>query len=286
MRAAGVARVRASHSRGVSSATIRPSRSSTTRSAAGRQRSSRCSASTIAVPHSSLSRRSTPSSSSPATGSSWEVGSSSSSSRGRPASEAASATRCSSPPLSSCVGRSSRPPRPSASAASSTPRATAGAAQPRFSSGNASSAAHRAHHDLRLGVLEQRPGDRGDPRRAVLARVQPARLDGPGEGPAVEVRHEPGRRAQQRRLARAGAAREQHQLARLDRQRHAGERVPVHARGSDTKPRPPSTGSDPLEGSVHRRPTPRRSANGASVQTKSAAIAIRVAAVSGADRRG
>ena len=138
-RAAGVARVRASQLRGDSSATTRPARSSSTRSAAGRQRSSRCSASTIAVPHSSFSRRSTPSSSSPATGSSCEVGSSSSSNRGRPASAAASATRCSSPPDSSCVGRSSRPPSPSASAASSTPRATAGAGQPRFSSGKASS---------------------------------------------------------------------------------------------------------------------------------------------------
>ena len=55
----------------------------TTRSAAGRQRSSRCSAISTAVPHSSLSRRSSQISSSPATGSSCEVGSSSSSSRGR-----------------------------------------------------------------------------------------------------------------------------------------------------------------------------------------------------------
>ena len=50
----------------------------TTRSAAARQRSSRCSARTTAVPHSSLSRRSSQISSSPATGSSCEVGSSSS----------------------------------------------------------------------------------------------------------------------------------------------------------------------------------------------------------------
>ncbi len=54
----------------------------TTRSAAARQRSSRCSASRTATPHSSLSRRSSQISSSPATGSSCEVGSSSSTSRG------------------------------------------------------------------------------------------------------------------------------------------------------------------------------------------------------------
>ena len=33
-----------------------------------------------------------------------------------------------------------------------------------------------AHHDLRLGVLEQRPGDGGDLGRLVRARVEPARL--------------------------------------------------------------------------------------------------------------
>ena len=91
---------------------------------------------------------------------------------------------------------------PSASAASSTPRATAAGAWPRFSSGNASSDAHGVEHDLRLGVLEQRPGDRGEVRRAVLARVEPADDDAPGELAAVEVRHEARRGADDRRLAR------------------------------------------------------------------------------------
>ena len=125
--------------RGVPSNVTAPASSRITRSAAGRQRSSRCSASTTAVPHSSLMRRSTPSSSSPATGSSWDVGSSSRTTRGRPASAAPSATRCSSPPDSSRVDRSSSDAMPSASAASSTPRATAAGLQPRFSSGKASS---------------------------------------------------------------------------------------------------------------------------------------------------
>ena len=174
-----------------------------------------------AVPHSSLTRRSTPSSSSPATGSSWEVGSSSSSSRGRPASAAPSATRCSSPPDSSCVERSSRPrdaerERGLLHPARDRRRAPAAVLERERELG-----AHGAHHDLRLRVLEQRPGDGGQLGRAVLARVEPARHQPPGELAAVEVRDEPGRRAQQRRLARAGAAREH---ARTRPARRAGRR--------------------------------------------------------------
>ena len=84
--------------------------------------------------------------------------------------------------------------------------------------------AHRAHDDLRLRVLEQRARDRRQLRRAVRARVEAARDEPSGELPAVEVRDEPGRRAQQRRLARAGAAREHDELAGLDPQRDVGER--------------------------------------------------------------
>ena len=120
----------AAHSRkprGAASQARRPASKASTRSAAPRQRSRRCSTSTIAVPHSSLSRRSSQTSSSPATGSSWAVGSSSRTRAGRVARAAPRATRCSSPPESSCVERSSSPAIPSASAASSTPRATAAA---------------------------------------------------------------------------------------------------------------------------------------------------------------
>ena len=96
--------------------------------------------------------------------------------------------------------------------------------------------AHRAHHDLRLGVLEQRARDRGQLGRAVLARVEAARHEPPDELAAVEVRHEPGRRAQQRRLAGAGAAREDDELARLDPQRDVGERRPRRARDTCRSP--------------------------------------------------
>ena len=124
---------------GSPSKAIRPSTRASTRSAAARQRSSRCSAQTTASPHSSFSRRNNPISSSPATGSSWEVGSSSSTRRGRPTSAAARATRWSSPPESVSAVRSSRCGIASASAASSTARARAAGGSPRISSGNASS---------------------------------------------------------------------------------------------------------------------------------------------------
>ena len=246
--------------------------SAITRSAAARQRSSRCSASRTAVPHSSLRRRRTPSSSSPATGSSCEVGSSSSSSRGRPASAAPSATRCSSPPDSSCVGaveqagdaeRERRLLHP----ARDRRRAPAAVLERERELG-----AHRAHHDLRLGVLEQRPGDRGQLGRAVLARVEPAGHEPPGELAAVEVRHEPGGGAQQRRLARARAAREHDELARLDR---SARRRPAPAA-------PPGIRvGHPLEDELAHRPIPRRSANGSSATASSATAS---ASSAGADR--
>ena len=83
---------------------------------------------------------------------------------------------------------------------------------------------HRPHHDLRLGVLEERPGDRGDLGRPVRTGVEPAGLHAPAERPAVEVRHEPARGPQQRRLPRSRATGDQHQLPGLDRQRDVGER--------------------------------------------------------------
>ena len=123
---------------------------------------------------------------------------------------------------------------PSASAASSTPRATAAGAQPRFSSGNASSARTVPITTCVSGSWNSVPGDRGQLGRAVLARVEPADQRAPGELAAVEVRHEPGRGAQQRRLARARAAGEHDELARLDAQRDVAQRRP--------RPRPDTVG--------------------------------------------
>ena len=145
-RAPGVASAGASstaHSKkrpGAASHATAPSTIAITRSAAGRQRSSRCSATTTAVPQSSFRRRSCQTSSSPATGSSCEVGSSSTSSEGSCTIAAAIATRWSSPPESVSVRRSSRCATPRPSAVSSTALATVAAGSPRCSSGSSSSA--------------------------------------------------------------------------------------------------------------------------------------------------
>ena len=80
------------------------------------------------------------------------------------------------------------------------------------------------HHDLVLRILEQRrhrAGELGRPRRA---RVPAVDGDAALEAPAVEVRHEPGERAQEARLARAGRAEQRDELARLDGERDVHER--------------------------------------------------------------
>ena len=197
----------------------RPPSSTTTRSAAARQRSMRCSASTTVAPHSSLSRRSCQISSSPATGSSCEVGSSRSSSRGcadergaeRDALQLASRERV------RATGRAG--PRSRARAPSPRPRARCPPRPARGSPAAGELGPHRRHHDLRLGVLEERARDGGDLRRAALARVEAADDDAAGELAAVEVRDEAGRRAQQRRLAAGGSPRQEHQLAFAQLQR-------------------------------------------------------------------
>ena len=50
-------------------------------------------------------------------------------------------------------------------------------------------------------------------------RVEAADLDPAGEAAAVEVRHEPGERAQERRLAAAGGAEQRDDLARVELER-------------------------------------------------------------------
>ena len=74
--------------------------------------------------------------------------------------------------------------------------------------------AHRAHHELALGVLEERARERPQARGPVLAGVQAGELHAPREAPAVKVRHQATGGAQQRRLAMPGEAREHAELAR------------------------------------------------------------------------
>ena len=75
-----------------------------------------------------------------------------------------------------------------------------------------------AHHELRLGVLEDEPDMPGELARAVVARVEAGGGHPPAQLAAVEVRHEAERRPQQRRLARARAADQQHELTGVDAQ--------------------------------------------------------------------
>ncbi len=158
---AAPARLAPAHARnawGSPSQATPPPCSAITRSAAARQRSRRCSASTIVVSHSWLSRRRRLISSSPATGSSCEVGSSSSTSRGLPGECRAErdtlllATRE--------LVRGAIQQRVDAEreghllhAPRDGPGAVAAALQRERELG-----AHRAHHELRLGVLEQHAG--------------------------------------------------------------------------------------------------------------------------------
>ena len=80
------------------------------------------------------------------------------------------------------------------------------------------------HHDLVLRVLEDgrdRPDEVGRPG---AARVEAADDDRPAEAAAVEVGHEPGERAQKRRLPAAGRAEHGDDLAVVDLDRDVLER--------------------------------------------------------------
>ena len=84
--------------------------------------------------------------------------------------------------------------------------------------------AHGVGHELGLGVLKERAGDRPEPRGTVLARIEPAERDGAGEAPAVEVGDEAAGGAKQRRLALAGEPGEQADLAGHDLEADVVER--------------------------------------------------------------
>ena len=127
--------------------------------------------------------------------------------------------------------------------------------------------AHGAHHDLRLGVLQQRAGDDADRRRGVLARVEAGDGHVAREAAAVEMRHEAGGGAQQRRLARAGEPGEHAELARRERQADVAQR------------RAGSAGvgvGDLLEAQHGHGSIPRRSANGASATSPISAASANV----------
>ena len=234
MASAGIASAaQARKSPGGASHATRPSTSAITRSAAGRQRSSRCSATTTAVPQSSFSRRSSQTSSSPATGSSCDVGSSSSSSsrtvdhrrRERHALQLAAGERVGA--ALEQVGDAERQRR-LLHRARQRRRRLAAVLERQLELGP-----HAAHHHLRLGLLEHRAAHGGQLARAVLAHVEPADLELAARLAAVEVRDEPAERAQQRRLARAGQAGQHGERAGLDLERDVVERAARRRRGSE-----------------------------------------------------
>ena len=77
------------------------------------------------------------------------------------------------------------------------------------------------HHRLCLGVLEEEADALRQLGRCGLPEVEPADVAAPGGFAAMEGRGQAGEHAQQGRLAAARLALEQHDLARLDRQRCA-----------------------------------------------------------------
>src|SRR4029077_20986331 len=88
---------------------------------------------------------------------------------------------------------------------------------------------YAAEDDLVLGVLEQGGDLVREIRRAEAAGGASGDLDPALEPAAVEVRNEPGQRAQECRLAGARRAEERDDLARLDLERDVAERRRVHA---------------------------------------------------------
>jgi hypothetical protein len=87
-----------------------------------------------------------------------------------------------------------------------------------------------AEHDLGLRILEHEPGAAGDLAGAGHPRVESRGHHLAGELAPVEVGDQPERRAQQRRLAAARVAGEQHQLALGDLERHTVQRRRAAAR--------------------------------------------------------
>ncbi len=95
------------------------------------------------------------------------------------------------------------------------------------------------HHDLVLRILKDRGDGARELARAVRSRVETADLDTAGEAAAVEVRHEAGKGAEERRLAAPGRTEKRHDLAGLELERdvpkrrnapRVGEREPLHRR--------------------------------------------------------
>ncbi len=122
--------------------------------------------------------------------------------------------------------------------------------------------AHRAHHDLRLGILQQRPRDGREIAGAVVARVQAADDDPADGGTPVEVRHEAAGGPQDRGLPRCREAGQDDELAGLDLQADLAQGGSVRVR---------IRVAEALEGERAHGSIPRRPAIGSSATTTIAA---------------
>ena len=84
-----------------------------------------------------------------------------------------------------------------------------------------------SHHDLVLGILKDRCDQAGQLRGPRRPGVEARHCDPPGEGAAVEMRHEPSQSSEESRLPRARRPEDRDHLSGLDLERHIVERRPA-----------------------------------------------------------
>ncbi len=197
----------------------RPS-SSTTWSACWTTRSRRCSAITTVMPRSCTRRVSAASTSSAAVGSSAEVGSSSTSTRGWAVSTEPMATRCCCPPDSVRSGRLSQLGDAEQVERLLDPLAHDVGGHGQLLHGVGQLLLHRVGDEARQGVLAHHAHHVGQLAGRVGAGVAPVDHDPPGEVAAGEVGHQAVDGAEERRLAGAGRAHDDAQLALGDGEVH------------------------------------------------------------------
>ena len=167
-------------------------------------------------------------------GSRFAVGSSSSTSPGRIASTPASASRCFCPPESDFVGRSSGTSRPTASSASATRGQISSRRHAEVLAAEGDVVAHLRQHHAGVGVLQHEPG-------AAAVRLRagtPSMRSDPGLVALVGAAEDAGQAVQQRRLAGARGAEEQHALPRLDAERDVADRPACPPSGVAPAPAP------------------------------------------------
>ncbi len=151
-------------------------------------------------------------------GSRFAVGSSSSSTPGRIASTPARARRCFCPPESDFVCRARGTSSPTASSASATRAGMSADRHPEVLAAEGDVVTHLRQHHAGVRILQHQPD-------AAAVRLRPLAVDEERAGlvALVGAAEEPGHAGEQRRLAGARGAEEQHALPRLDRERDVAD---------------------------------------------------------------